>query len=578
MTVLTILSGCKKESPTATETPDTTPPSVVITYPANGATLTEAVTIKVDAADNRGVQSVTFLVDGSVIGKDSVAPYEQFWNVGYWADGNQHTVLAKAVDPSGNVGQSQVVTVTLSTTAQIIPEVVSPADSSFADTNGVRLVWKALPNAAQYQVQISSSSNFTPLVVDTTLTDTLAAVPLSRLAPWWNYWRIRARFTTSAWSGWSQPRRCYKWLTFGGSSYDYGFSVQQTTDGGFIIVGVTSSFGVGSADVYLIKTDASGNQLWQKTFGGSNSDWGHSVQQTSDGGFIIAGHTSSFGAGFSDVYLIKTDASGDQQWQKTFGGDGYEAGNYVQQTSDGGYIIAGSINEFSSSDSSVYLIKADGYGSKMLEKVLLGKGARSIQQTLDGGYIISEGLATSAIGGRDSIHIIKTDGNGAMEWWKTFRGSGIDFGSGASVKQTIDGGYIIGGIAAGFGATVTGSFFDIYLIKTDISGNISYQRSYGGNLAEHCNSLQQTTDGGYVIAGDTYSFGAGSSDVYLVKTDGNGNQLWQKTFGGSNPDYGYSVQQTSDGGYIIAGFTHSFGAGSGDVFLIKTDANGNLSR
>ena len=353
--------------------------------------------------------------------------------------------------------------------------------------------------------------------------------------------------------------------TFGGSSRDEGWSVQQTTDGGFVIAGGTSSFGAGGDDVYLIKTDSEGNLLWEKTFGGSSWDSAHSVQQTTDGGFIIAGYTGSFGAGNDDVYLIKTDPNGEMLWQNTFGGSKWDYGYSVQQTTDGGFIIAGDTSSFSAWPySDVYLIKTDSVGNMQWQKTFGGSHfdfGWSVQQTADGGYIIAGD--TKSFGGapfREDLYLIKTDTNGNLLWQKTF----IVSLSWAAVQQTTDGGYII----------VAGST----LIKTDTNGNLLWQKTFGGfSRGFSCgSSIQQTTDGGFIISGDTSSFGADPdyTDVYLVKTDSAGNLLWQKTFSGSSYDRGRSVQQTTDGGFIIAGTTYSFGAGYGDVYLIKVGFEG----
>ncbi len=350
--------------------------------------------------------------------------------------------------------------------------------------------------------------------------------------------------------------------TFGGSNSDWGYSVQQASDGGYIIAGSTTSFGAGDFEVYLIKTDSSGNSQWQKTFGGSSDDYGYSVQQTSDGGYIIAGETYSFGY---DVYLIKTDSNGNSQWQKTFGSSDYDWGNSVQQTSDGGYIITGGTYSFGAGYSDVYLIKTDSNGNSQWQKTFGGSNSDwgySVQQTSDGGYIIAG--ATSSFGAGDfEVYLIKTDSSGISQWQRTFGGS--DWDSGNSVQQTSDGGYIIAGGTYSFGA----GNGDVYLIKTDSGGNSQWQKTFGGSYYEWDNSVQQVSDGGYIIAGSTESFGAGNDDVYLIKTDSGGNSRWQKTFGGSSDDWGYSVQQASDGGYIIAGDTYSFGAGFSDVYLIK---------
>ena len=350
--------------------------------------------------------------------------------------------------------------------------------------------------------------------------------------------------------------------TFGGKDSDDGSSVQQTTDGGYIIAGTTDSFGKGGSNVYLIKTDANGEELWSKTFGGKDYERAWCVQQTTDGGYIIAGQVEYETAG-EDIYLVKTDASGEELWSKTFGLGTTDKAYSVQQTNDGGYIIVGETSTVSQSDD-VWLIKTDADGNQIWSKTFGGAnsdGGRSVQQTTDGGYIIAGHTGSFGAGGWDT-YLIKTDGNGNELWHKTFGGGG-DEGANA-VQLTTDGGYIIVGDTSSFGA---GSF-DVWLIKTDADGNQIWSKTFGGSTWDYGNSVQQTTDGGYIICGFTGSFGAGQADLWLIKTDADGNEDWSKTFGGSEYDRGWSVQQTSDEGYIIAGETDSFGAGSSDVYLV----------
>ena len=298
---------------------------------------------------------------------------------------------------------------------------------------------------------------------------------------------------------------------YGGTGADYGYSVKQTQDGGYIVAGWTASFG-NSFQVYLIKTNVSGDTLWTRTYGGTNDDRGYSVQQTSDTGYIVAGATGSYGG---QVYLVKTNATGDTLWTKTYGGTDYDYGFSVQQTSDTGYIIAGFTHSF---------------------------------------------------GNGDQVYLIKTNASGDTLWTRNYGGTGED--RGLSIQQTSDMGYIVAGYTWSFGDSA-----QVYLIKTNATGDTLWTRNYGGTGGDRSWSVQQTSDTGYIVAGYTYSFG-NLCQVYLVKTNASGDTIWTRTHGGAGYDEGYSVRQTSDGGYIVAGYTSSFGNGW-QVYLVKTDANGN---
>ena len=348
--------------------------------------------------------------------------------------------------------------------------------------------------------------------------------------------------------------------TFGGPWSDNSYSVQQTTDGGYIIIGESKSSERNNV-FCLIKTDMNGNREWDTTFNNSCCDRCFSGQQTADGGYILLGFTKSEGTLY-DFWLIKTNSNGTQEWDKIFGGISFDFGYSVQQTTDEGYIVVGLTNSYGAGFADVWLIKTDSNGNMGWDRTFGGASddrGDSVQQTSDGGYIITGRTSLYGAGFQD-VWLIKTDSNGNMEWNRTFGGLGDDWGR--SVQQTSDDGYIIACLIYGVDS------IDVGLIKTDSDGNEEWNKTFGGAELDMGFSVQQTSDGGYIVAGGTWSYGT-EGDVWLIKTDSNGNEEWNKTFGGAEMDEGRAVQQTSDGGYIIAGDTRSYGVEQCDILLLK---------
>jgi hypothetical protein len=359
--------------------------------------------------------------------------------------------------------------------------------------------------------------------------------------------------------------------TFGGSGAEQGHCVQQTSDGGYIIVGWTNSFGSGKGDVWLIKTDMNGDTLWTRIFGGNGDDCAYFVRQTQDGGYILTGNTDSYGPGGYDLWLIRTDAIGDTLCTKTIGGSGGECGYCVRETLDSGYIIVGSTGSFGADQCDIWLIKTDMNGDTLWTKTFDGFPSPDVdvgywvEEVSDSGYIIaaSKGYCWSSYS-----WLIKTDRNGDTLWTI----SGELASEIYSVQETFDGGYIATGIVY-HDAIVP--YSEVLLVRTDKNGDgwekTFMEDQYGSNGG--C-GVTQASDSSYIIVGTTCPNDTGSLDILLAKIDTAGVLMWSETFGGSENEYGQFVQQTSDGGYIVLGTTHSFGAGQGDIWLIKLGGTG----
>jgi len=353
---------------------------------------------------------------------------------------------------------------------------------------------------------------------------------------------------------------------FGGAGNDECTSILQTADSGYILGGWTGSFGAGGIDVWTVRTNANGDGVWSRTFGGSGEDACYSVAPAADGSYLLVGDTRSFGAGYYDYWLVKVGESSDSIWSRTFGGSGLDRCSSIGRTSDNGYLLGGNTISFGAGNTDFWLVKTDATGEGLFSHTYGGHEydeCYAVKQTSDGGCVLA-GYTESFGAGITDFWLVKTNANGDSSWSRTFGGSQLDVC--LSVEQTSGGGYILTGYTFSFGAGGA----DFWLVKTDANGNQLWSRTFGGSDDDRCNSVHQTADGGYILGGYTESFGAGSTDFWLVKTDANGTELWNRTFGGSGDDLCHAVIRTTDGGYMLAGYTTSFGAGARDFWMVKT--------
>jgi hypothetical protein len=357
----------------------------------------------------------------------------------------------------------------------------------------------------------------------------------------------------------------FDFTIYGGEDQDIGRSIIQDIDGGVILVGSTRSYGSGHYDVWMIKSKMNGEKEWDHTFGGIYGEQGNSIQGTTDNGFIIVGSRSSYNSGGDDVWLIKTDSNGDEQWNKSFfsrDGEYTDRGYCVRETIDGGFVIVGETTILVNGGTDLWIIKTDSNGDEEWNHLYGGddydRGC-SVQQTVDGGFIIT-GWTQSFGPGFRNMWIIKLDGNGVEEWNRIYGNSMVDY-SGYSVIQTTDGGYVI-----------TGSGYSgMMLVKLRFNGTEEWVQEWGNNSLEVGYSVKQTMDGGLVITGMSFSEGYTNNSIWLVKTNSVGEETWSRTFPGNE---GRDVIQMVDGGYGIIGTTSSSDSPDWDLTFIETDSLG----
>jgi hypothetical protein len=381
----------------------------------------------------------------------------------------------------------------------------------------------------------------------------------------------------------------------GGSWIDQMTAIQQTTEGDLIVVGSSASTdgdltgNHGGSDMWVAKLNGSGELLWQRNHGGSGNDHANSVQKTDDGGYVLAGVTSSNDGdvsgnhgGISDAWIVKLSEDGDIQWQRCFGGSGGDQLNAIRQTSDGGYLAVG----FTDSDdgdvsgnhggSDAWVIKLDPVGELQWQRCLGGSGNEgfgAVEQVAAGGYIMA-GSTTSTDGdvtsnqGQDDAWVVKLNVNGEIVWQRTLGGSSYDWA--IDILENPDGSYVMVGETYSNDGDVSGSHGngDAWVVKLSADGELVWQRCYGGGGLDSANGIQRLSDNGFVFLGYTESNNGdvtghqGLGDYWLVRLSGTGDLLWQQPFGGANSDSPTGMVVTSDGGYALVGFTMSQ---SGDV-------------
>jgi uncharacterized protein YaiI (UPF0178 family) len=390
----------------------------------------------------------------------------------------------------------------------------------------------------------------------------------------------------------------HKQESLGGRQDDGASSIEQTTNRGYIVAGYSFSntgdvsghhAGSPNADYWIVKLTKNGDIRWQKCLGGSGSDDASSIQQTTDSGYIVAGSSTSNNGdvrgnhGGADYWIVKLKINGDIQWQKSLGGSSNDNASSIQQTTDSGYIVAGtsysndgdvSGHHGGSLNADYWIVKLTKNGDIQWQKSFGGSGndnASSIQQTTDSGYIV----AGTSYSNNDNVRgnhggadywIVKLTKNGDIQWQKSLGGSSNDNAS--SIQQTTDSGYIVAGSSTSNNGDVSGHHggslnADYWIVKLTKNGDIQWQKSLGGSSNDNASSIQQTTDSGYIVAGTSYSNNDdvrgnhGGADYWIVKLTKNGDIQWQKSLGGSGTDYANSIQQTADSGYVVAGSSTS---------------------
>ena len=658
---------------------DKSDPEVSIISPASGTTVNEIVTITCEATDNKEIDFVQFFVNDSLDSfLVSSEPYIFEWNTNNLENGT-YSIKAIAQDASGNSAESSTISLTVDNSLSVpnsveienisyslslmtirfrqsteddfksysilvsgssdssdmveIGNITEKSDTVFTTSdfdptqqswyfvmvtdvygysvlsdgysvldshptvpvlkvprynNGVlRFAWSISPDDdfLKYHLYSSTSSNMfgkTIIATNNVQNDTTHSFVLNLTDPL-KYYQI---IVEDKWGFFSESSIVQAEMPFtmlknyGGNQDDRGYAVQQTSDGGYVIVGSSTSYGAGGADLWVLKVDASGEFSWSKTYGGQGNDVGKDIVQTSDGGYIITGYTRSFSSGGDmDLWLIKTDSNGESclyndggtctqnssKWVKSFGTSGNDYGNSVKETSEGDFIVTGKSGRIPS----IFVVKTNSLGEKIWENLYgTGPGDRGqyIIQRQDLGFLIVG--KENPNNADDNLCLININTDGSEVWHSLYGGGNSDGGN--HVSEVSGGGFIIAGSSRSYG---NGNWDDMWLVKTSTGGSMEWQKTYGGNYTEIGNYVHEKVGGGYIITGSTESMGQGLYDIWVVSTDYTGNEIYSQTFGGNMDDKALRGSKSDNGELLIIGYTSSFGNGGDDVLFIKIDPN-----
>ncbi len=355
---------------------------------------------------------------------------------------------------------------------------------------------------------------------------------------------------------------------YGGDGRDKAYDVISLKDGGAMIAGMSRSYGRGRSDMMIVRMDKKGKTLWRSSYGGKKRDDAYAITRSSDGNFFAVGSSESFSNdGDKDVYVVKFDKDGKRIWQKTYGGADSDVGKSVVAVNNGGILIAGFTNSYGKGRTDVYILYIDKDGKEIWSKAIGGEEedeALDISLTADGGFVVV-GSTASYGKGREDFYILKFDGNGKFLWDKVYGGVESDILH--ALTPTRDGGFVVAGETKSFES----KHKDIDIIKYTKDGEQVWHKIFGFDSKDWVNDIIKIPGGGYLLAGTTKSFGFGKFDFYILEIDSKGSSVWANVFGGATKDIAHALTRTKDGKIIVVGETDSFGSGGYDFMMLELE-------